>query len=201
MTAPEPQRDTVPATIASRRVHDGWVGLRIDTLRFASEREGTIEVVEHRGGVTLVAFDQEGQLLLVRQYRHPAGRELLELPAGTLDRGESPETCAERELQEETGYRPRRLERLGGFYMAPGYCTEYQHVFLASDLTASRLEGDEEAIDLEPTPLEEALRLVTAGDIEDAKTVGALLLYLQKHGSLSVTYWNVGAPTGRGPQG
>ena len=178
--APGPPPEDAPTTIASRRVHDGWIGLRVDTLRFASEREGTVEVIEHRGGVTLVAFDQAGRLLLVRQYRHPAGRDLLELPAGTLDPGESPEACAERELQEETGYRPGRLERLGGFYLAPGYCTEYQHVFLASYLTASRLEGDEEAIQLVPTTLEEALRLVATGEIEDAKTVGALLLYLQK---------------------
>ena len=178
MTGP----DRPPDVVASRRVHDGWVGLRVDTLRFASGREGTIEVVEHPGGVTLVAFDRDERLLLVRQYRHPAGRELLELPAGTLEPGETPESCAERELQEEAGYRPGRLERLGGFYLAPGYCTEYQHVFLASDLVESRLEGDEEALYLEPTSLDEALRLVAAGEIEDAKTVGALLLYLGSRG-------------------
>lgn len=179
MTAPEP-----PVVLASRRVHEGWVGLRIDTLSFPGGRESTREVVEHPGGVTLVAFDRGGRLLLVRQYRHPAGRELLELPAGTLDPDESPEGCAERELQEETGYRPGRLERLGGFYTAPGYCSEYLHVFLCTDLVESRLEGDEEAIDVQRLPLEEALRLLAAGEIEDAKTAGALLLYLQKHGSL-----------------
>lgn len=165
--------------IASRRAHDGWLSVRVDRLRFAGGRESTAEVVEHRGGVTLVAFDSQGRLLMVRQYRHPAGRWLLELPAGTLDPGESPETCAERELQEETGYRPGGLERLGGFYLAPGYCTEYQHVFVASGLTESRLEGDEEEIDLHPLPLDDALRLVEAGEIEDAKTVAALLLYLR----------------------
>ena len=110
MTGP----DRLPDVVASRRVHDGWIGLRVDTLRFASGREGTIDVVEHPGGVTIVAFDRDERLLLVRQYRHPAGRELLELPAGTLEPGETPESCAERELQEEAGYRPGRLERLGG---------------------------------------------------------------------------------------
>ncbi len=175
-----------PEVVASRRVHDGWVGVRIDTLRFSSGRDGTVEVVEHPGGVTLVAFDPEGRLLLVRQYRHPAGRDLLELPAGTLDPDEAPERCAERELQEETGYRPGRLERLGGFYLAPGYATEYQHVFLASELVPSVLEGDEEAIHLQPVPLEEALRLVADGQIEDAKTAAALLLYLQRQGELSL---------------
>ena len=158
------------------------MGLRVDTLRYASGREGTIDIVEHPGGVTLVAFDDEGRLLLVRQYRHSAGRELLELPAGTLDPGETPEACAERELQEETGYRPGRMERLGGFYSAPGYCDEYLHVFLCTDLVESQLEGDEEAIHLERVPLEEALRLAAEGGIEDAKTAGALLLYLRSRG-------------------
>ena len=181
MTGP----DRSPDVVASRRVHDGWIGLRVDTLRFASGREGTIDVVEHPGGVTIVAFDRDERLLLVRQYRHPAGRELLELPAGTLEPGETPESCAERELQEEAGYRPGRLERLGGFYLAPGYCTEYQHVFLASGLVANRLEGDEEALCQETASLDDALRLVAAGEIEDAKTVGALLLYLGQAGRLA----------------
>ena len=174
------QPDAHPDVIASRRVHEGWVGLRVDTLRYASGRENSIDVVEHPGGVTLVAFDGDGRLLLVRQYRHSVGRELLELPAGTIDPGESPETCAERELQEETGYRPGRMERLGGFYTAPGFCDEYLNVFLCTDLVESRLEGDEESIHLERLSLEKALRLVAAGEIEDAKTVGALLLYLRR---------------------
>jgi ADP-ribose pyrophosphatase len=178
VTRSEGQPEAAPIVIATRRAHQGWLSVRVDRLRFPSGRESTSEVVEHGGGVTVVAFDPEGRLLLVRQYRHPTGRELLELPAGTLDPGESPESCAERELQEETGYRPARLERLGGFYLAPGYCAEYQHVFLASDLIESRLEGDEEAIHVEPAPLEEVLRLVADGEIEDAKTAGALLLYL-----------------------
>jgi ADP-ribose pyrophosphatase len=174
--------DGRPELVSSRKVHDGWIGLRVDTLRYANGHEGTIDVVEHHGGVTLVAFDPEGRLLLVRQYRHPAGRELLEMPAGTLDPNESPETCAERELREETGYRPGRIEKLGAFYLAPGYCSEYQHVFLCSDLTESPLASEDlgEDVRLEAVPLEEALRLAAAGEIEDAKTLGALLLYLQR---------------------
>jgi ADP-ribose pyrophosphatase len=171
-----------PTLIASRAVHDGWIGLRVDTLRYANGHEGTIDVVEHGGGVTLVAFDPEGRLLLVRQYRHPAERDLLELPAGTLDPDEPPETCAERELREETGYAPGRIEKLGGFYLAPGYCSEYQHVYLCSDLSESPLESDDlgEDVRLEAVTLDEALRLAAAGEIEDAKTLGALLLYLQR---------------------
>ena len=168
-----------PEVIASERIYDRWLGVRVDTLRYASGREGTIDVIEHRGGVTILAIDSQDRVLLVRQYRHAVGRDLLELPAGTIDAGESPERCAERELREETGYRPARLHRLGGFYSAPGYCSEYLHVFFASGLTASPLQGDEEAISVERVPLEDALRLITSGDIEDMKTAGALLLYLR----------------------
>ena len=174
-----------PKVVASRRIHKRWFGVRIDTLRYPSGREGMIDVVEHAGGITLVAFDPDDRLLLVRQYRHAVGRDLLELPAGTLDPGESPEATEGRELRGETGYRPERLERLGGFYTAPGYCDEYLHVFLATDLVESRLEGDEEAIHVERLPLEEVLRLIAAGEIEDAKTSGALLLYLGKRGSVT----------------
>jgi ADP-ribose pyrophosphatase len=186
VTTPDGELDAAPEVIASRKVHAGWLGLRVDTLRYASGREGTIDVVEHRGGVTLLPIDAEGRVLRVRQYRHAIGRVLLELPAGTIDPGESPEVCAERELQEETGYRPGRMERLGGFYSAPGYCSEYLHVFLCTDLIESRLQGDEEAIHLQPVPLDDVLRLVAAGEIEDAKTAGALLLYLAREGAISL---------------
>lgn len=169
-----------PDVIATERLHDGWLHLRADQLRFPSGSESRAEVIEHPGGVSIVAIDANDRLLLVRQYRHPVGRDLLELPAGTLDQSETPEVCAERELQEEAGYKPGRLERLGGFYLAPGYCTEYQHVFLATQLIESRLEGEEDTIELEAMPLDEALRLVANGEIVDSKTVAALLLYLQQ---------------------
>ncbi len=177
MTEPDPLPQPPPDVVASRRAHEGWVNLRVDSLRYPSGRESTADVVEHPGGIVIVAFDSADRLLLVRQYRHPAGRELLELPAGTLEPDEAPEVCAERELQEETGYRPGRLERLGGFYTAPGFCDEYLHAYLALELVESRLQGDEEAIDLEAVPLDEAHRMIASGQIEDAKTAGALFLY------------------------
>lgn len=182
MTEPDQPSAARPDVVATRRVHEGWVNLRVDSLRYPSGHESTAEVVEHPGGIVIVAFDSAARLLLVRQYRHPAGRELLELPAGTLEPDEAPELCAERELQEETGYRPGRLERLGGFYTAPGFCDEYLHAFLALDLVESRLQGDEEAIDLEAIPLDEAHRMIASGQIEDAKTAGALFLYALRQG-------------------
>lgn len=160
------------------------LNLRVDELDVEGGRSVRREVIEHPGAVTILAFDDQERLLLVRQYRHPVGRDLLELPAGTFDPGDDPETCAIRELQEETGYRPGRLDRLGGFYLAPGYCTEYQNVFLATGLTKSRLPPDEdERIELVPLPLEQVLSMVEAGEIEDAKTAAALLLYLRHRGT------------------
>jgi len=173
----------LPEVVASRQIHSGWLGLRIDRLRYPNGRETTSEVIEHGGGVVLVAFDEGGRLLMVRQYRHPTGRLLLELPAGTIDPGEEPEVCAARELQEETGFLPRRIDKLGGFYSAPGFCSEYLHVFLCGDLVESSLEGDEVQIALQPVPLDDVLAMIMAGQIEDAKTAGALLLYLQRRES------------------
>ena len=98
------------------------------------------EVVEHRGAVLLIALDDYDNVFMVRQYRHPVGRVLLELPAGTIDEGEQPEVCAVRELREETGFRPRSLESLGGFFLSPGYSNEYIHLFLATGVEEAPLE-------------------------------------------------------------
>ena len=170
----------VPEVLSSERIYDRWLGLRVDKLRYPSGYETPHDVVEHHGGVTVLPIDDEGRVLFVTQYRHAIGRVLLELPAGTIDEGETPEVCAQRELQEETGFRAGSIERLGGFYSAPGYCTEYLPAYLCTDLTESKLEGDEESIDVVPIPLEEALQMAGAGEIEDAKTLAVLLLYLQR---------------------
>ncbi|MCH7580364.1 MAG: NUDIX hydrolase [Chloroflexi bacterium] len=166
-----------PEVLSSERIYDRWLGLRVDKLRYPSGYETSHDVVEHHGGVTLLPIDAEGNVLFVSQYRHPIGRVLLELPAGTLDSGEDPEVCAQRELQEETGYRAANIERIGGFYSAPGYCTEYLPVYLCTELVESRLQGDEDSIELVRIPFDDALRMVAAGEIEDAKSLAALLLY------------------------
>jgi ADP-ribose diphosphatase len=170
--------DPIPEVTDSRRVYEGWLNVRVDRLRYASGREGQITFVDHPGAVTMVAIDDDGLLLFVRQYRHATGRWLLELPAGGLEQREDPAACAERELQEETGYRPATVRKLGGFWLAPGYSSEYETVFLCTDLSESKLEGDEDAIFVERLSIDEALRRVRDGEIEDAKTAAGLLLYL-----------------------
>jgi ADP-ribose pyrophosphatase len=163
--------------VASRRIHEGRiVRLREDTVELADGRRALREVVEHDEVVGIVPLDRQGEVVLVRQYRLPAEEALLEIPAGGVDAGESAEEAAQRELQEETGYRAGRLERIAGFFVSPGYCTEFIHVFLATHLSESVLAGDEdENIALERMPLVSAVELIEKGGIKDAKSIVGLL--------------------------
>lgn len=155
--------------------------IRRDTLRLPDGREARFDIVEHVGSVIILPLDTNGQLLFVRQYRHAAGLDLLELPAGTLDEGETPLECASREIREETGMAAGNLEPLGGFYLAPGYSTEYMYVYLATDLRDNPLEADaDEFLSVERVPLAEALAMFERGDIQDAKSLAAILL-ARKH--------------------
>jgi ADP-ribose pyrophosphatase len=154
--------------------------VRVDTLREKDGREYTREVVAYGEAVVLVPVDAEGRVLLVRQYRHAVGRWLLELPAGGVDeRDASPKAAALRELREETGHRGT-LTPIGGFFLAPGYSDEYQYIFAATDLVEDALAADEdEELHLERIALERVLALIDTGEIRDAKSIAALLLYLR----------------------
>lgn len=165
-------------TLESEIVYPGRTfTVRRDRVRLPDGRQSRLDIVEHVGSVIIIPVDEDGNLLLVRQYRHAAGLDLLELPAGTLDPGEAPEACARREVREETGMAAGRLESLGGFYLAPGYSTEYMHVFLAGDLRPDPLEADaDEFLSVERLPLDEALRLAGSGGLPDAKSLAALFL-------------------------
>ena len=158
---------------SSRRIHDGRiVNLREDTVALAGGRSALREIVEHSDVVAIVPLDADGNVLLVRQYRLPAGEVLLEVPAGGVDQGESAEDAAQ-----ETGYRAGQLRRIGGFFVSPGYCTEFIHVFLATGLTESALAGDaDEDIAVERVSLREAIRLIDSGEIKDGKSIVGLLL-------------------------
>ncbi len=172
------QPDIVPPRLVkSERPFVGrLLKLRVDTVETARGLS-TREVVEHPGAVLIVAVDGQDCVFLVRQYRQPIGRVLLELPAGTIDPGESPEACAERELREEIGFRPRSLQRMGGFFLSPGYSNEYIHLFLATDLEEAPLDtGDEDDLRVLSVSWSEALRLVDSGEIQDGKSIAALLL-------------------------
>lgn len=157
------------------------LSLRVDTIRLASGRVTTREIVEHVPSVVMVPLDGEGNLLMVRQLRHAIDKTILELPAGTTEPGESPEECTRRELREEVGYEPRRLELLGGFYSSPGYASEYLYVYLATDLVRNPLVAeDSEYIEPVRYPLAQLPQLIRSGEIEDAKTLAALYLYWLK---------------------
>jgi ADP-ribose pyrophosphatase len=174
----------IPEVVGSERVFDGKaLSVRVDALREAGGATYAREVVEYGVAVVLVPVDADGRLLMVRQYRHPVGRWLLELPAGGVDdRDASPEDAALRELREETGHRGT-LTRIGGLYLAPGYSDEYQHMYAAHGLVEDPLDADEdEDLVLERVTLDDALALVDAGDICDAKSIAALLMYLRHIG-------------------
>ena len=168
-------------TLSSQLIYDGRaVKLRVDTVQLPSGRETKREIVEHSDCVAIVAVDADENVLLVRQFRKPIDKELLEIPAGGIDAGEDPVAAVRRELQEEIGYLPQKVERLGGFYSTPGYCTEYLHLYLATDLVPSQLHAeDTESISVVPVPLRQVPQLITSGDICDAKSIAGLFAYLE----------------------
>src|SRR5437773_4907626 len=173
---PEPKSEA-PEFIDSKKVFAGRVfDVTVDTVR-EGDKTYIREVVHHPGSsVILPAFD-DGTIALVRQYRHPAVRYLLELPAGTLNDKERPEEGAARELEEELGLVAGRMEKLSEFVVSPGFCEEKIWLYLATEMTetAQRLE-DDEMIEVVRLPIDRALQMITDGEIEDAKTIIGLLL-------------------------
>jgi ADP-ribose pyrophosphatase len=150
-----------------------------DAVRFPDGTEASRTVVWHPGAVALVVQDDDGRWLLIEQYRHPAGRTLLEIPAGTREPGEPPEATAAREVREETGYAAERLEHLGGAWMAPGFTSEYIDFYLATGLRHDPLPQDHDEFIAPPRRLtvDEVRAAVAAGEVQDAKTMVALTLY------------------------
>ena len=170
---PQPER-----VLESRRLYDGRImAVRLDTVAMPNGREATREIVEHAPVVAIVPVDENGDVVMVRQYRLATGDVMLEVPAGLVDEGEEIEVAAQRELQEEIGYRAGHLEPLSGFFVSPGFCTEFIHVFLALGLEVSDLAADEdEDIVVERVPLAEAVQMVEEGAIRDAKSIVGILM-------------------------
>ena len=178
-----PQRE-LPKILSSQKVFEGRViNVTVDTV---SEGELTYqrEVVHHNGSAVIVPVFDDGTVALVRQYRHPAVRYLLEVPAGTLAKGERPEIGAARELKEELGLDAARLEKLSEFFVSPGFCEEKMWVYLATELSeGEQALEDDEIIDVVRLPISEALEMITSGEIEDAKTIIGLMLAAPRVGS------------------
>jgi ADP-ribose pyrophosphatase len=168
-------------TVESKLVYEGRIlDLRVDTVRLPSGRLTTREIAEHSDSVCMVPLDNQGKVLLVRQYRKSVESNLLEVPAGGIDENEAPEAAALRELQEEVGYTARKIVRLAGFWVSPGWCTEFMYAYLATELSPAQLEADfDEDIAVIRVPLADTLDLITRGEIQDAKSVASLLLAMR----------------------
>ena len=153
------------------------VRLRVDTVLLPNGEQSTREVIDHDNAVVIVPVDSEDNVLLVRQYRYAVEHTLLEAPAGLINDSEDPDDAAQRELREETGYASRSLRALGGFWSSPGFCTEYLYAYLARDLVPSPLSpDDDEFIEVERQPISRIPQLIRLGEIQDAKTIAALLM-------------------------
>ena len=185
-----PDRE-LPRILSSQKVFDGRVfNVTVDTV---SEGELTYqrEVVHHNGSAVIVPIFDDSTVALVKQYRHPAVRYLLEAPAGTLAKGERPEIGAARELKEELGLVAARLEKLSEFFVSPGFCEEKMWVYLATDLAeGEQALEDDEILDVVRLPIADALEMITSGEIQDAKTIIGLMLAAPRVGSpmLNIEY-------------
>jgi ADP-ribose pyrophosphatase len=159
--------------------------IRRDLLKTPDGKETKLDIIEHGGSVVIIPIDTKGNILFVRQYRHAAGGDLLELPAGTRESDEPYHECAAREIREETGMEAGKLEDLGKFYLAPGYSTELMGVFLATELKHNPLEADDdEFLSVEKISVKDVFKMVSRGEMPDAKSLAALLLakpHLEKY--------------------
>ena len=172
-----------PETLASEPIYKGKIfDVRRDAIR-EGKAEYDRDVIVHPGSAVIIPVFADNTVALVRQYRHAAGKYLLEIPAGSLDPDESPETGAARELEEEIGVRAEKIEKIAEFYVSPGFLTEKMYLYLATGLTetAQRLD-DDEFVEIERIPLETALEMVRTGTIEDAKTIVGITLAASRFG-------------------
>ena len=164
-------------TIKSEKIYDGKVfDVSKDTIK-EGDSEYTREIVRHKGSAVIVPVFADKKVALVKQYRHPAKDYLYEIPAGTLNEDESPETGAKRELEEEIGVTCKKIEKLSEFYVSPGFLTEKMHVFLAQDFTETEQNLDEdENVEIEKFTFDEAFEMIRSNEIQDAKTIIGLIM-------------------------
>jgi len=170
--------DERPRVLETERCYEGKIlAVRRDRVELADGSRHVFEVVEHRPSIVVVPLLDPQTLLLVRQYRHPLGEELLELPAGNVEPGEVADSTVQRELAEEIGYRAREMIPLGGFYVVPGWGNEFMHAYLARDLYHAPEEQDEdERIEVVSLPVSEWERRIAAGEVRDGKSLATWML-------------------------
>ena len=169
--------DLTERKIDGKTVYDGViVHVRMDQVELPNGKTAPREIVDHPGAVAIVALDEDNNVILVTQYRYAFGKELLEIPAGKLDKGEDPWNCALRELKEETGLIPGELLPLGESYSSPGFCTEVIHLYLARYLEQSEATPDEdEFLSVKRMPFDELVEMILNHEVQDSKTVIAVL--------------------------
>lgn len=167
--------------LSSDTIYNGKIfNVRLDRIR-EGDTEYEREIVGHRGSAVIVPLFEDGTIAMVRQYRHATGKYLLEVPAGMLEEGETPIDGARRELEEEIGVTAGKIEPLAAFYISPGFLTEKMNVFLATELTETNQNlDDDELVEIKRVPLDEAVAMATDGRIEDAKSIVGILLTEKK---------------------
>lgn len=165
-------------TISSEMIYEGRIlNLRKDKVHVKDNKTSYREIVEHNGGVALAAVTPGGKLVMVRQYRKAAEKAVLEVPAGKIEKDEDHRLTAERELKEETGYSAGKIEYITSFYSSIGYSTEVIYLYYATDLTPGETNFDDnESIEILEYDLKEMKEMIFSGEIEDAKTIAAILL-------------------------
>lgn len=160
------------------------VSMALRSVKLSNGKQIQREVVLHPGAVIILPILADGRMVLIENVRHTVGESLLELPAGTLEKGEPPDVCAGRELDEETGYRAARIESLGWFYTSPGILTEKMYAFVARELTPGPQALEEnETISVRPMPVKEVVELIQSNSIVDGKTIAVILKYLSGSGN------------------
>lgn len=169
-------------TVHTQSIFKGKIiDVQVDEVELPNGNKSTRELVKHPGAVAVVPFTDDGRLVLVRQFRKPLEKEIYEIPAGKLEKGEDPLVCAQRELEEETGYRTDELTFLTSFYTSPGFADEILHIYEATTLTSGTFQPDEdEFVEKKLVTLQEGLQLMKDQHIHDAKTVFALLHWQNK---------------------